>query len=55
MDFAQGKCKLIISNPNDADSGNYMCKIENTNGCDQITHYVQFTGNYIILYYFKIK
>lgn len=44
LDQADGTCKLIISNPEERDSGNYVCSAENSLFCDKISHNVVFDG-----------
>lgn len=44
LDQADGTCKLIISNPEERDSGTYACSAENSLFSDKITHNVVFDG-----------
>lgn len=44
LDQADGTCKLIVSNPEERDSGLYVCKAENSVYNDQISHNVVFAG-----------
>lgn len=44
FDQDDGTCKLIISNPEELDSGTYTCNAENAVAEDQTSHDVEFTG-----------
>lgn len=44
LDQADGTCKLIISNPEERDSGTYVCQAENSVFSDKISHNVVFDG-----------
>lgn len=43
-DEADGLCRLVINNPNEKDSGTYICKAENSVYNDKISHNVLFEG-----------
>lgn len=44
IDQADGTCKLIVTNPEERDSGTYECKAENSVYNDKISHNVIFDG-----------
>ena len=44
IDQADGTCKFVISNPDEHDSGVYVCKAENSVYSDKISHNVVFGG-----------
>lgn len=44
VDHPDGLCELFVSNPNDRDSGKYVCKAANPCGTAEIAHFVLFEG-----------
>lgn len=44
IDQPDGLCRLIISNPEEKDSGLYVCKADNSAGEDKTSHNVVFAG-----------
>lgn len=44
IDQPDGVCRLIIYNPEEKDSGLYLCKAENAAGSDKTSHNVVFEG-----------
>lgn len=49
-DQADGLCRLVISNPDEKDSGTYICKADNTDYNDKISHNVIFEGQNAYLF-----
>lgn len=44
FDQADGVCRLVVNNPEEKDSGVYICKAENSVFHDQVSHNVTFEG-----------
>lgn len=44
FDHPDGLCELIVNDPNQNDSGKYVCKATNRCGTTEIPHYVLFEG-----------
>lgn len=44
FDQADGVCRLVVNDPEEKDSGVYICKAENSVFHDQVTHNVTFEG-----------
>lgn len=44
MDQTDGLCRLVINNPDEKDSGVYVCAADNSVGADKISHDVIFGG-----------
>lgn len=44
FDQADGVCRLVVNNPEEKDSGLYVCKAENSVFHDQVSHNVTFEG-----------
>lgn len=44
FDHADGLCELVVNDPNDRDSGKYVCQASNRSGNAEIPHFVLFEG-----------
>lgn len=44
FDHTDGLCELIVNEPNQEDSGKYVCKATNRAGTTEIQHFVLFEG-----------
>lgn len=44
LDQADGVCRLVVNDPDEKDSGVYICKAENSVFHDQVSHNVTFEG-----------